>query len=87
MRKFSRTKSASIMIYRGTHQIGGCVTEIQVGDNRIVIDFGANLPENHAVNVLSDDEIVKAVFPDNEGEGKVCGRAIYTLSRRSLWSL
>ena len=33
-----------IRIYRGTNQIGGIVTEIRKDDNRILIDFGANLP-------------------------------------------
>ena len=33
-----------IRIYRGTHQIGGCVTEITSGSTRIFIDFGSELP-------------------------------------------
>ena len=33
-----------IRIYRGTHQIGGCVTEITNGSTRIFIDFGSELP-------------------------------------------
>jgi ribonuclease J len=33
-----------ITIHRGTHQIGGCVTEIAAGDARIIIDMGAELP-------------------------------------------
>lgn len=33
-----------IRIYRGTHQIGGCVTEITSGNTRIFIDFGSELP-------------------------------------------
>lgn len=33
-----------IQIHRGTHQIGGCVTEITSGDTRIFIDFGSELP-------------------------------------------
>lgn len=36
----------NITIYRGTHQIGGCVTEIQAGGSRIIIDFGSNLQAN-----------------------------------------
>ena len=35
----------TITIHRGTHQIGGCVTEIRTGQSRIFIDFGAELPE------------------------------------------
>lgn len=33
-----------VKIYRGTHQIGGCVTEISCGDTRIFVDFGSELP-------------------------------------------
>lgn len=33
-----------IRIYRGTRQIGGCVTEITSGSTRIFIDFGSELP-------------------------------------------
>ena len=33
-----------IKIYRGTHQIGGCVTEIKTKEARIIIDMGAELP-------------------------------------------
>lgn len=33
-----------IKIYRGTHQIGGCITEIKTSQARIIIDFGAELP-------------------------------------------
>lgn len=33
-----------IIIHRGTHQIGGCATEIRNGSTRILIDFGAELP-------------------------------------------
>ncbi len=34
-----------IIIHRGTHQIGGCATEIKTGSTRILIDFGAELPD------------------------------------------
>lgn len=33
-----------IKIYRGTHQIGGCVTEIKTANARIIIDIGEQLP-------------------------------------------
>lgn len=33
-----------ITIHRGINQIGGCITEIQSGDDRIMIDLGSNLP-------------------------------------------
>ncbi len=33
-----------ITIHRGTHQIGGCVTEISAGNDKVFIDFGSDLP-------------------------------------------
>lgn len=33
-----------IKIYRGTHQIGGCITEIKTANARIIIDMGEELP-------------------------------------------
>lgn len=33
-----------IKVYRGTHQIGGCVTEIKTANARIIIDMGEELP-------------------------------------------
>lgn len=38
----------NITIHRGTHQIGGCATEIQTSNTRIFIDFGAELDEETA---------------------------------------
>lgn len=32
-----------VIIHRGTHQIGGCVTEIKTDKTRIIIDFGSEL--------------------------------------------
>lgn len=34
-----------IKIHRGTHQIGGCATEIECDGERVLIDLGANLRE------------------------------------------
>ena len=36
--------STTIIIHRGTNQIGGCVTEIKTNNHRIFIDFGEELP-------------------------------------------
>ena len=43
----------NITIHRGTHQIGGCATEIRTNNTRIFIDFGAEL----------DEETVKETAP------------------------
>lgn len=32
-----------VVIHRGTHQIGGCATEIRTDRTRILIDFGSSL--------------------------------------------
>ena len=39
-----------IIIHRGTHQIGGCVTEIRTDEARIIIDMGAPLPGSKTEN-------------------------------------
>lgn len=44
-----------IIIHRGTHQIGGCATEVRTKNTRILIDFGAELPD--AVGHLSPDDL------------------------------
>lgn len=36
-----------IIIHRGTHQIGGCATEIRTAHTRILIGFGAELPDSN----------------------------------------
>lgn len=54
-----------IIIHRGTHQIGGCATEISNGSTRILIDFGTELPDADG-NVSSD--ILKI-------DGLNCGKA------------
>ena len=39
-----------IIVHRGTHQIGGCATEIRTDNARILIDFGAALPDSNGHN-------------------------------------
>lgn len=65
--------SHSITIYRGSHQIGGCATEISAGRQRIVIDFGASLPGNEAEEAMTDEELVSAVF-----DGRPCSGVFFT---------
>ena len=45
-----------IIIHRGTHQIGGCVTEIKTEEARIVIDMGTPLPGSKNENVFDMTE-------------------------------
>lgn len=54
-----------IIIHRGTHQIGGCATEIRTDSTRILIDFGAELPDAEG-----------NIFPDTlKIDGLNCGKA------------
>lgn len=62
-----------ITIYRGSHQIGGCATEISTGKHRIIIDFGANLPDNDNEDVMTDEELTKTVF-----DGRPCDGVLFT---------
>ncbi len=48
-----------VIIHRGAHQIGGCITEVQ-SDNgtKIIIDIGENLPSaNHGDGFKADVSI------------------------------
>lgn len=58
---------AELTIYRGSHQIGGCCTEIISGNERILIDFGANLPDTNAT--IQDDQLVSKVFDGRPVKG------------------
>lgn len=57
-----------ITIYRGSHQIGGCVTEVRTGNHRIVIDFGANLP-GCGKGGVTDEELLAGVFGSEACDG------------------
>ena len=48
-------------IFRGSHQIGGCSSEFRLGDHRIIIDFGANLPGTENMQI-DDNALVETVF-------------------------
>lgn len=61
-----------ITIFRGSHQIGGCATEVCTEKHRIVIDFGANLPDSDNAD-MSDEELVGAVF-----DGRHCGGLLFS---------
>ena len=53
-------KRVHITIHRGTKQIGGSITEINMGETNILVDFGSSLPGSQGA--VSDDEIVKELF-------------------------
>lgn len=56
-----------LTIHRGTHQIGGCCTEINCDGERILIDLGANLPDSDAP--IQDDELIAKVFDGRPAAG------------------
>lgn len=62
-----------IKIYRGTHQIGGCVTEITTAKTRIIIDFGTQLPNAQGEIPPEHLEIEGVTFP-----GNLCDAVIFT---------
>ena len=49
-----------IIIHRGTHQIGGCVTEIKTEEVRIIIDMGTPLPGSKTENETgaAEEEVI-----------------------------
>lgn len=61
-----------ITIFRGSHQIGGCATEVKTENHRIVIDLGANLPDSDN-SAMSDEELVGAVF-----DGRPCDGVLFS---------
>lgn len=49
----------NITIHRGTHQIGGCITEISTEGAKIIIDLGSNLPGVGVDDMATDDAIAR----------------------------
>ena len=58
---------SELTIHRGSHQIGGCCTEISCEGERILIDLGANLPDSDAP--IRDDELLAKVFDGRPAAG------------------
>jgi len=50
-----------IIIHRGTHQIGGCVTEIKTDHTRIFVDMGAELPGETNSTHLDIEGVTKGI--------------------------
>ncbi|WP_326910170.1 MBL fold metallo-hydrolase [Sedimentibacter sp. MB31-C6] len=51
-----------VKIHRGTHQIGGCITEISTQTTKIIIDMGEELPnKNKAPHNIEIDGITKGI--------------------------
>ena len=57
-----------IKIHRGSHQIGGSITEIKTESARIIIDIGSELPSADTKKVANFEiEGVTAGVPDCDG--------------------
>ena len=67
------TMQNKMIIYRGSHQIGGCATEISTERHRVIIDFGANLPDSDNEDVMTDRELTETVF-----DGRPCDAVLFT---------
>ena len=65
------TPALSLIIHRGARQIGGVAAEISCGDERVIIDLGANLPGTESP--ISDDELVDRAF-----DGRPCSAVLFT---------
>lgn len=57
---------AEFIFHRGSHQIGGICAEIRTATSRVIIDFGANLPNTDDETSMSDDELYNSVFEGKE---------------------
>ncbi len=57
--------SVNITIQRGSHHIGGSCTEYGLGDERIIVDFGQNLPGNSGAGI-SDEQLLNVVLGAKE---------------------
>lgn len=64
---------AQMTIYRGSHQIGGCCTEIRAGGRRILIDLGANLPGSDETAPIQDAELL-----DKALDGRPADAVLFT---------
>jgi ribonuclease J len=54
-------KHMTITVHRGTHQIGGCITEIKTDKARIFIDMGAELPGLESTGNFEIEGVTKGV--------------------------
>lgn len=66
-------KRNEITIYRGSHQIGGCATEIRTNSHRIIIDCGANLPNSNVEGAMGDEALTQTIF-----SGEPCDGVLFT---------
>jgi ribonuclease J len=75
-----------ITIHRGTHQIGGCITEIESNGYRVFIDFGEQLPGSEcadtdlpAIEGLTCGDVSKSALLITHYHGDHIGKICETL--------
>lgn len=62
---------AYIKFHRGSQQIGGCCTELCCGDEKVLIDLGANLPGTDDECPISDEQLIRSVFDGRSEYGAI----------------
>lgn len=63
----------NLVVHRGTHQIGGCVTELRTSTTRIVIDMGSPLPAPEGTALEATLSLSGVTAP-----GKPCDGVFFT---------
>ena len=62
---------AYIKFHRGSQQIGGCCTELCCGEEKVLIDLGANLPGTDDESPISDEQLIRTVFDGRSKYGAI----------------
>jgi ribonuclease J len=80
-----------ITIHRGTHQIGGCITEIESGGYKVFIDFGEQLPgmkkeELSQIDGLTCGNVSKSALFITHYHGDHIGKICDTLPRLPVYA-
>ena len=76
----------SIKIHRGTHQIGGCVTEYEYEGWRLFVDYGEELPggpksgDLHIEGLTHGDISKSACIASSQGHSYCCRWVLHDIS-------
>lgn len=63
-----------LKMYRGTHQIGGCITEITTEKTRVIIDFGSLIPDRNG-KMPKDNLVIEGVTYNGH---RACDAILFT---------
>jgi len=82
-----------ITIHRGTHQIGGCITEIENNGYKVFIDFGEQLPGNEnadtglsAIDGLTCGDVSKSILCITHYHGDHIGKISETVKELPIYT-